>query len=116
MMVAVWWMAKRQGLPVEASFSARAVATAAGRAGWALLMPLIIVGGILLGIFTVTEAAVVSVVYGFIIAKFVYRELGWSDVYEFWSTAAQRPAPSCWLSGWPGSSPGCSRANRFRCR
>ena len=80
MMVAVWWMAKRQGLPVEAHFSARAVAKAAGRAGWALLIPLIIVGGILLGIFTVTEAAVVSVVYGFIIAKFVYRELTWSDV------------------------------------
>ena len=82
MMVAVWWMAKRQGLPVEASFSVGAVATAAGRAGWALLMPLIIIGGILLGIFTVTEAAVVAVVYGFIIAKFVYRELGWSDVYR----------------------------------
>ena len=80
MMVAVWWMAKRQGLPVEASFSPRAVMTATVRAGWALLMPVIIIGGILLGIFTVTEAAVVSVVYGFIIAKFVYRELSWSDV------------------------------------
>ncbi len=80
MMVVVWWMAKRQGLPVEANFSARAVVTAAGRAGWALLMPIIIVGGILLGIFTVTEAAVVAVVYGFILAKFVYCELSWSDV------------------------------------
>ena len=76
MMVAVWWMAKRQGLPVESHFSPRAVVTAAGRAGWVLLMPVIILGGILFGIFTVTEAAVVAVLYGFI----VYRELTWRDV------------------------------------
>lgn len=80
MMVAVWWMAKRQGLPVEAEFSLMAVVRSAARSGWALLMPIIIVGGILLGVFTVTEAAVVAVVYGFAIAKFVYRELSWPDV------------------------------------
>ena len=80
MMIAVWWMAKRQGLPIEASFSPRAVMTATTQAGWALLMPVIIIGGILFGIFTVTEAAVVSVVYGFVIAKFVYRELSWPDI------------------------------------
>jgi len=41
----------------------------------ALLMPVIILGGIYGGIFTPTEAAVVAVVYGFIIAIFVYRQL-----------------------------------------
>ena len=51
-------------------------------------MPMIIVGGILFGIFTVTEAAVVAVVYGFI----VYRELTWGDVLRVWSTAARPPA------------------------
>lgn len=75
-------MARRQGLPVETHFSAKAVVQTAGRAGWALLMPIIIIGGILLGVFTVTEAAVVAVVYGFIIAKFVYRELSWRDVLK----------------------------------
>lgn len=82
MMIAVWLMARRQGLPVEANFSAKAVVQTATRAGWALLMPVIIIGGILFGIFTVTEAAVVAVVYGFVIAKFVYRELAWRDVLK----------------------------------
>jgi tripartite ATP-independent transporter DctM subunit len=44
------------------------------------MMPAIIMGGILFGIFTVTEAAVVAVVYGWLVAMFVYRELRWRDV------------------------------------
>jgi len=80
MMVMVWWMAKRQGLPVERQFSVSDVVSTASRAGWALMMPVIILGGILLGWFTVTEAAVVAVVYGAFVALFVYRELKWSDL------------------------------------
>ncbi|MGE0752407.1 MAG: TRAP transporter large permease [Variibacter sp.] len=80
MMVMVWWMAKRQGLPVERQFSVGDVVSTASRAGWALMMPVIILGGILLGWFTVTEAAVVAVVYGAFVALFVYRELKWSDL------------------------------------
>jgi len=45
----------------------------------ALLMPAIIMGGILGGIFTPTEAAVVAVVYAFIVSFFVYREMRWKD-------------------------------------
>jgi tripartite ATP-independent transporter DctM subunit len=80
LLVTVWWMAKRQALPVENSFSFPGVFSAAGRAGWALLLPVIIIGGILIGVFTVTEAAVVAVVYGLVIAMFVYRELRWADI------------------------------------
>jgi C4-dicarboxylate transporter, DctM subunit len=46
----------------------------------ALLMPLIILGGIYSGVFTPTEAAAVAVVYGFIIAVFVYRDLALADL------------------------------------
>ena len=80
MMVAVWLMAKSQNLPVENNFSAREVAVSGYRAFWALLMPIIILGGILGGIFTVTEAAVVAVVYGLVVALFIYRELKISDL------------------------------------
>ena len=80
MMVAVWFMAKHQDLPVEKNFSARDVITSGYRAFWALLMPIIILGGILGGIFTVTEAAVVAVVYGLVVALFIYRELRISDL------------------------------------
>lgn len=48
-----------------------------GRAFWALLMPIIVLGGIYGGIFTPTEAAAVSVVYAIPVALFVYRGLNW---------------------------------------
>lgn len=51
-------------------------------AKWALLIPVIILGGIYGGIFSPTEAAVVAVVYAFIIGKFVYKELSWKDSFQ----------------------------------
>lgn len=48
----------------------------------ALLTPIIIIGGILLGIFTPTEAAVVAVVYALILGFFVYRELTLRKLYK----------------------------------
>ena len=47
---------------------------------FALLMPVIILGGIYGGVFTPTEAAGVSVVYGFIVGAFFYKELKFKDV------------------------------------
>lgn len=44
---------------------------------WALLLPLIIIGGIRFGIFTPTEAAVVAAVYAIVISVVIYRELNW---------------------------------------
>lgn len=48
----------------------------------ALLMPAIILGGIFSGQFTPTEAAVIAVVYGFIVGIFVYRELNLANIME----------------------------------
>lgn len=47
---------------------------------WGFLMPVIILGGIYGGIFTPTEAAAVSVVYGLIVGIFIYREVNWKDL------------------------------------
>lgn len=49
---------------------------------WAILSPVIILGGIYSGKFTPTEAAVVSVVYSFIIGVFVYKELDMKGAYD----------------------------------
>jgi C4-dicarboxylate transporter DctM subunit len=46
----------------------------------AMLMPIIIIGGIISGVFTPTESGVVAVVYALLLGKFVYRELTWPDV------------------------------------
>lgn len=49
---------------------------------WALMIPVIILGGIYGGVFSPTEAAVVAVVYAIVIGLFVHRELTWSDIYK----------------------------------
>jgi tripartite ATP-independent transporter DctM subunit len=49
---------------------------------WALLMPVIIIVGFRLGIFTVTEIAAIAVVYSFVVGKFIYKTLSWGDIVE----------------------------------
>jgi tripartite ATP-independent transporter DctM subunit len=51
------------------------------QAGWALLMPVIILGGIYGGIFTPTEASAVAVAYALIVGMVIYREIGIADLY-----------------------------------
>ncbi|OLO26240.1 C4-dicarboxylate ABC transporter permease [Alkalihalophilus pseudofirmus] len=53
----------------------------------ALMMPVIILGGIYGGIFTPTEAAVVAVVYGLIVGVFIYREIKLKQLYEIFSAS-----------------------------
>ena len=60
------------------AIGARLRATAS--AFWALMMPVVIIGGMKTGIFTPTEAAVVAAVYAAAISAFVYRSISWADV------------------------------------
>jgi tripartite ATP-independent transporter DctM subunit len=52
-----------------------------GRAVWALVMPVIIIGGMKTGVFTPTEAAVVAAAYALVIALFVHREMRLPELY-----------------------------------
>jgi tripartite ATP-independent transporter DctM subunit len=56
------------------------VGTATVKASFALLMPVIILGGIYGGVFTPTEAAVVAVFYALLVGMFLHRELSWADL------------------------------------
>lgn len=56
--------------------------TAIRDAGWALGVPLIIIGGIYGGIFTPTESSVVAAVYSIIVSVFIYRELSFKELVE----------------------------------
>jgi C4-dicarboxylate transporter DctM subunit len=49
---------------------------------WAICAPVVILGGIYGGIFSPTEAAGIACVYGIIVAKFIYREIGWRQLWE----------------------------------
>jgi len=60
---------------------------------WALLSPLIILGGIYGGIFTPTEAAAVSLVYAIIVGKFIYKEISLRDIPQMVYNAAALNAP-----------------------
>jgi C4-dicarboxylate transporter, DctM subunit len=51
-------------------------------AGWALGTPFVIFGGIYGGVFTPTEAAGVAVVYSFVVTMFIYRDIGWRDLWD----------------------------------
>ena len=65
---------------------------ATARAGWALFMPIIVLGGIRFGIFTPTEAAVVAAAYALFVSMVVYRELSFRDLYGVFLTAAKTTA------------------------
>lgn len=68
--------------PVQArgGFSATRLLVALRRGGLALMLPVLLLGGIYSGIFTATEAAVVSLVYALLVEGVVYRDLGWRDL------------------------------------
>jgi tripartite ATP-independent transporter DctM subunit len=65
---------------------------ATGKAFWALLMPIIIIGGMKTGVFTPTEAAVVAAVYALVIAMGVHRELDVAGLYGVLVRAARNTA------------------------
>ncbi|MGM8930568.1 TRAP transporter large permease [Salinicola halophyticus] len=69
-----------KGLPKSERSSFREVVSALSNAGLALVMPVIILGGIIFGFFTATEAAAVAVVYAFIVSVFIYREVSMKDL------------------------------------
>lgn len=56
---------------------------------WGFLMPVIILGGIYGGIFTPTEAAAVSVVYGLIVGIFIYKEIKLADLFDLFVDSAK---------------------------
>ena len=57
-----------------------------------MILPLIILGGIISGIYTPTEAAVVAVVYAFVVGLFIYRELRLSDLPQVLVQSAKSTA------------------------
>lgn len=76
-----WWIAKRDDIQPAPRMPMveRLKVTAAG--GWALALPVVILGGMKFGVFTPTEAAVVAAVYSFVVGMFIYRELKWGELY-----------------------------------
>lgn len=75
-------IAHKENLPTIPRQSWKQRARAFWDAKWSVLSPVIILGGIYSGIFTPTEAAVVSIVYSILVGMFVYRELTVRDIMD----------------------------------
>lgn len=84
-----WWQSKRDGqVPTSERPSRAEMLAVLNDAKWALIVPVIILGGIYGGVFTPTEAAAVGVIYGFVVGAFVYRELKLADLYKVFAGSA----------------------------
>ena len=99
-LVLVWrGIARKAQLPVadKSSWSERRQQLAASV--WALMLPVIIIGGLRFGIFTPTEAAVVAAVYALLVATLVYRELNAQRLYRVLVDAARTTGVVMFLCG-----------------
>jgi len=87
-----WWLAHHDNVKPLPRRSRKEVLVALREASFALVMPVIIIAGLKMGVFTPTEAGVVAAVYAFAVSTFVYRELTLAQLYQAFSDAARTSA------------------------
>jgi tripartite ATP-independent transporter DctM subunit len=80
MMILSYYFAVKKKYPIEEQFQWRNLWVTFKDASWSFLLPVIIIGGIIGGVFTATEAASMAVMAAFFIGVFVYRELRFRDL------------------------------------
>ena len=99
-LIGAWaWIARRHDLPSMERVAWGPRMKALAKSFWAMMMPVIILGGLRGGIFTPTEAAVVAAVYALLVSMFVYRELNWSQLYDVFLAAGKTTAVVMFLCG-----------------
>ncbi len=84
-----WWCTRKEDLTPPPRKTTAEVFAAMRSAGWALMLPLIILVGLRMGVFTPTEAAVVAAVYALFVAGVIYRELSWYQLFDVFRSAAK---------------------------
>jgi tripartite ATP-independent transporter DctM subunit len=84
-----WWTTRKEKLETPPRRTKGEVLQAMREAGWALTLPLIIIVGLRMGVFTPTEAAVVAAVFAMFVAGVIYRELSWRQLYQTFEAAAK---------------------------
>ena len=87
-----WWLTRKENLTPPPRQPMSEVMAALRRATWALMLPVIILVGLRMGVFTPTEAAVVAAVYALFVAAVVYRELSLKQLFDVFVTSAKTTA------------------------
>ncbi len=99
LMATVWIYAKIYGYPIYARATLKQLLVAVLQGLVPLMTPVIIVGGIVGGFFTPTEASVIAVLYAFVLGLFVYRSIAPSKVHEVLYESARLAAISLFCIG-----------------
>ena len=82
-LILAWWLvSRREDAALAPRLPLRERLAILGKGFWALLLPVIIIGGLKFGIFTPTEAAVVAAAYALLVGLVIYRELNWHSIYH----------------------------------
>ncbi|WP_418764433.1 TRAP transporter large permease [Mailhella sp.] len=100
LMIPAYFISKKHGWrgnPTKRS--AGSLLRAFNQAKWALLVPVIIMGGIYGGIFTPTESAAVASLYALIVGLFIYKEFTWREIPSLFRAAAMTVAPLLLIVG-----------------
>jgi len=80
LIVASYFISKKRNFPARQRATFRQIIWTFLNSSFALIMPLIIIFGIVLGVVTPTEAGVVAVFYALVVGLFIYKELKWRDI------------------------------------
>ncbi|WP_376872868.1 TRAP transporter large permease [Albirhodobacter sp. R86504] len=99
MMVTAWVIAKRRNFPRQPWMGWGELVRAFMGSFWAVMMTVLIIGGMLSGFATPTETAIVASVYAFVVGVFVYRGLGLKDVPKILMDSAVSAAAILLLVG-----------------
>ncbi|MCD2512215.1 TRAP transporter large permease [Comamonas endophytica] len=86
------WLVRSEKIVPPPRKSRAEILHAARKALWALLLPVIILVGLRMGVFTPTEAAVVAAVYALFVSAVIYREITWAKLYGIFVAAAKTSA------------------------
>lgn len=87
-----WWLGRDEIIESPPRKSFAEIFTAIRESGWALTLPLVVLIGLRMGVFTPTEAAVVAAVYALFVAGVVYRELSFAQLLPLFVAAARTTA------------------------
>ena len=103
-MLAWRWCTKKDQMKVEAKQPLGARLRETRDAFWALVLPVVIIGGLKFGVFTPTEAAVVAAVYSLLVGVLIYREIHVKDLFHLFLRAAETTAVIMFLVAAAGVS------------
>ena len=87
-----WYRARKFNYPRQPKASWRQRLRAFRESAWGLMLIIVVMGGIYSGMFTPTEAAAMSAVYAFVVAVFIYKDIGLKDVPKILLNSANMSA------------------------